>query len=93
MSFVGAPFDVTIEMLEKMINKHNLTENAKVTGPMVGHNKYQQLQQADLFVFPTYNEAFPLVILEAMQFRLPVISTFEWQIRKPGYCPKHAHCH
>ncbi len=39
--------------------------------------KISELQKADIFVFPTFNEAFPLVLLEASQFSLPVISTFE----------------
>ena len=76
---VGAPADLTIEFLENIITNQNLTEVAKVLGPLYGDNKFLEFQNADLFVFPTYyrNEAFPLVILEAMQFSLPVISTFE----------------
>ena len=42
--------------------------------------KYLEFQKADIFVFPSFNDAFPLVILEAMQFSLPVISTFEGSI-------------
>ena len=40
-------------------------------------------KDADIFVFPTYyhNECFPLVILEAMEQGLPVISTNEGGIR------------
>ena len=33
--------------------------------------------KSDIFVLPTYNDCFPLVLLEAMSFSLPIISTFE----------------
>ena len=35
------------------------------------------LQNADVFVFPTYNDCFPLVLLEAMQQSVTCISTNE----------------
>jgi len=74
---VGSPSNISIEMLEQIIVNKNLNEFAKVTGPLYGNDKLLEFQNADLFVFPSYNDAFPLVILEAMQFSLPVISTFE----------------
>ena len=41
--------------------------------------KEETFAKADIFAFPTYynNECFPLVLLEAMQHSLPVVSTFE----------------
>lgn len=74
---VGAPADLTIEFLENIITDQNLTEVVKVIGPLYADDKFLEFQKADIFVFPSYNDAFPLVILEAMQFSLPVISTFE----------------
>lgn len=77
--FVGAPSDLTVEMLEKIIGDYNLTEFAEVIGPLYGEDKFMEFQRADIFAFPTYymNETFGLVNLEAMQYSLPVISTFE----------------
>ncbi len=75
--FVGAPFDVTVEWLKQVISEQNLNGNVEVIGPLTGNDKYLEFQKADLFVYPTYNDAFPLVILEAMQFGLPVITTYE----------------
>ncbi len=76
---VGAPADINIEMLNALILKNNLSSSVIITGPLYDENKINEFRSADMFVFPTYynNEAFPLVLLEAMQFRLPVISTFE----------------
>lgn len=52
-------------------------------GRKYGKDKEEFLQMADMLVFPTYyfNECFPLVILEAMMYGLPVISTDEGGIR------------
>lgn len=76
---VGAPSDLSIEFLEQIVAKNNLTEFISIVGPRYDDQKVEEFQNADIFVFPTYyeNEAFPLVILEALQFGLPVISTFE----------------
>ena len=48
-------------------------------GRRYGSEKDVFWRDADIFVFPTYyhNECFPLVILEAMEQGLPVISTNE----------------
>src|SRR5439155_3502169 len=47
-----------------------------------GRAKERLFAEADIFVFPTYYraESFPLVILEAMSFGLPVVSTYEGAI-------------
>ena len=52
-------------------------------GRKYGKDKEDFLRMADMLVFPTYyfNECFPLVILEAMMYGLPVISTDEGGIR------------
>jgi glycosyltransferase involved in cell wall biosynthesis len=48
-------------------------------GKKYNDDKYKIFQSSDIFVFPTFyhNECFPLVLLEAMMFGLPVISTNE----------------
>ena len=44
-------------------------------GSITGDKKNQALSEADIFCLPSYSEAFPFSILEAMQYRLPVIAT------------------
>jgi glycosyltransferase involved in cell wall biosynthesis len=79
-SLVGAPSNVTNNAIEEIITKNDLSSSVKIVGPLMGDDKFDAYREADLFVFPTYNDAFPLVTLEAMQFGLPVISTFEGSI-------------
>lgn len=64
-------------------------------GPKYGADKEQFWERSDIFVFPTFNEAFGLVAVEAMQHSLPVIATDEGGIPDiiedgiTGYvCPK-----
>lgn len=48
-------------------------------GKKYGVDKALFFRNADIFVFPTYypNECFPLVLLEAMEYAIPCISTNE----------------
>ena len=46
-------------------------------GGVYGEQKDKYFSHADAFVHPTMNDCFPLVILEAMQHSLPIISTLE----------------
>ena len=72
---VGAPIDLTIDFLRNLINSQNLSGCVEMIGPLYGTDKNNELKKADIFVFPSKNEAFPLVILEAMQSGLPIVST------------------
>ena len=75
--FAGAPGDISLEFLNSKVEEEGLADRIEVLGPIYGDGKYAELQKADIFVHPTYNDAFPLVILEAMQCGLPVVSTHE----------------
>lgn len=61
----------------KMIDRFGLHESVFLRGPKFGDEKWKAYQDADLFLFPTRfrQESFPLVVLEAMQFGLPVLTS------------------
>ena len=77
LRLVGRPYDVSIEELNNHIRSRGLDDLITICGPRYNEEKLEELRRADLFVFPTYNDAFPLVLLEAMQWALPVITTKE----------------
>jgi glycosyltransferase involved in cell wall biosynthesis len=74
---IGASGDISIENIKQMLINYELQNRVEVLGPLYGEDKYRYLLNADVLVFPTHNEAFGLVILEAMQVGIPIISTNE----------------
>ena len=75
--FVGGEGDVSAHQFKKEVEKRGLTETVKYLGKRYGEDKNKVYQSADIFVLPTMNDCFPLVLLEAMQYGLPAISTVE----------------
>lgn len=77
--FVGDWSNVTERMFDQLVLKYNLSNYIFAHGKKYNEEKLYFYNTADIFVFPTFyhNECFPLVLLEAMQFNLPVVSTNE----------------
>ena len=77
--FVGKWSDVTEKDFHQKLQEYHLENEITDHGAKYGIEKNVFLQQADVFVFPTYynNECFPLVLLEAMEQGLACISTHE----------------
>lgn len=77
--FVGKWNDIDSPTFHKRIQEYGLENYITAHGSKYGTEKEKYLRKADLFVFPTYynNECFPLVLLEAMEYSLPCISTNE----------------
>jgi glycosyltransferase involved in cell wall biosynthesis len=78
-NIVGGEGNISSKKLNKKISDLNLDEFVTFQGKKYGDEKNDILKSSDIFVFPTFypNECFPLVLLEAMQFNLPIISTNE----------------
>ena len=80
----GETVEMDATMFQNEVTKRGLEDMVVYHGRKYGKDKEAFLNAADIFVFPTFyhNECFPLVLLEAMQHRLPCVSTTEGGI--PG---------
>lgn len=75
-SYVGGETnDVDKDRFNQELLRRGLEDCVRYNGSKFGEAKLQEYANADIFVFPSLNEAFPLVLLEAMQFRLPVVAS------------------
>lgn len=65
--------------LQEEIDSRHLQNMVEYVGPKYGSEKDFYLDRADIMAFPTYypKECFPLVNLEAMERKIPVVSTRE----------------
>ena len=81
-NFVGGEGDITKKDFNDKLKDFNLFDEVFYLGKMFGDEKKNIFLNSDIFVLPTFyhNECLPLVILEAMQFGLPIISTYEGAI-------------
>ena len=63
-----------------IVQEKGLKAVVELCGPKYGEQKRHTFAEADIMAFPTYNDAYPLVVLEAMSHGLPVVSTYEGAI-------------
>ena len=79
-TLAGGVGDISVNEVQSFISKNQLSKQVKYVGKVSGSIKTKVLEQADVFLHPTKEDCFPLVLLEAMQFGLPIISTYEGAI-------------
>ena len=74
--------EINKERITQEIEKRGLSNNVFYKGRVYGNDKELYYSEANIFIFPTYypQECFPLVLLEAMQHKLPCISSYEGAI-------------
>lgn len=77
--FIGAWKNVNSQDVNDNIGEHGLEEYVNFLGPKYNMDKIEFFRQSNCLIFPTYyeGETFGLVLLEAMSYGLPCISTFE----------------
>ena len=73
----GETKEISASRLQEEIIARGLQEVVTFKGQLVGNAKESALRKADIFIFPTYNETFGLVLLEAMSHGVPCITTSE----------------
>lgn len=79
-NFVGGETkEISTYRFQKEVHMRKLDGIVFYLGSKYGQEKYDILKESDALIFPTYyyNECFPLVLLEAMQYEIPVIATDE----------------
>ena len=66
--------------VKQRVAELSLDTHVDFLGVLTGDKKFQVFAKTDIFCFPTFfeSEALPVVILEAMQFALPVVTT-QWR--------------
>lgn len=75
---VGAPTAmVSAESFAERVHHLGLESVVRYDGPLYGDRKAEAFSHADIFVHPSREDCFPLVVLEAMAAGLPVVSTLE----------------
>jgi glycosyltransferase involved in cell wall biosynthesis len=81
-NFVGGIGDITEETFSNKVSSLQLQDCVQYLGKKFNQEKTDIFKRSDIFVLPTFyhNECFPLVLLEASQFKLPMVSTFEGAI-------------
>ena len=79
-SVIGGETDeLDASRFEGEIEGRGLVGRVVYVGKKYGDEKKEYFERADIFVFPTFyhNEAFPLVNIEAMEYKIPVVTTNE----------------
>ena len=73
----GETAEINAAYFKEEVKIRNLSKNVIYEGKKYEKEKQDYFGKADIFIFPTLYETFGLVLLEAMEYSLPCISTNE----------------
>lgn len=79
-TLVGGEGDITEAQLNEAIRNLGIEDCVLYAGRKYGADKDTYFESADIFVHPTLNDCMPMVLIEAMQHRLPIVATPEGAI-------------
>lgn len=80
VNIVGKEAELSKAKLNEEILRRGISNFVDYIGPKYGDEKNNIYQNTDILVYPTLNDVWGLVILEAMQHGLPVIASKEGAI-------------
>ena len=80
VQIVGEEAELSERMLNEEISKRGLSNFIVYLGPKYGDEKTKIYKTTDILIYPTLNDVWGLVLLEAMQFGIPVIASVEGAI-------------
>lgn len=75
LEFVCAGSFLNEQEKQEILQQESTLNNLTIINSVVGADKFALLKSADIFLFPSYNEGHPWVIVEALGAGLPIIST------------------
>lgn len=75
INIAGIEADYTIEDLQEMASQLKISDIINITGPLFEEEKWTAYRNADVFILPTLNENFGIVIAESYLCGTPVITT------------------
>lgn len=72
--FISTEFEAQVKLL---ITNYKLDDDVVFTGSKINSEKWEVFFNTDIFCFPTYvpSETFGIVLIESMQFKIPVVAT------------------
>jgi len=75
----GETAEIDAKRFDEEVKRRGLNQVVVYSGKKYGEEKSEAFERTDIFTFPTYyhNETFGLVNLEAMEHKLPIVSTNE----------------
>lgn len=67
--------DGEIEVLKRIISEYSISNIVEYIGWVDGKKKNDLFLESDIMLLPSYNEGLPISLLEALSYKMPLIST------------------
>ena len=67
--------DGEVDMLKRIILEDHLSNIVEYVGWVTGEKKNLLFLESDIMLLPSYNEGLPISLLEALSYKMPLIST------------------